>query len=201
VLVRPLDVDFPAELRRYQREQAKGRSRGRHLSEIIKYLMVRIEPDRFKNTDIEQVNPLTLEMGFVWEDVLSKVMAERIMRLRGLQQTEIEFDGIFMTIDGYLRKTKRIVEVKTTRMSAAHPISSGRWFRHWHYQTKGYCMGMGVREAEIWPVFLNGSYEQHRFGEMVCKPVVVEYTQREVDDNWEMILRTRDRMDREDRRK
>lgn len=192
----PLNIDWLEEIRAYQRERSRRRSAGRHLSEVVSRIVNQIEPDRYPAGEID---PALAQQGFVWEDVLSEVFARQFGSAR---QLEGEKDGILMTMDGFRMPERRVQEFKFSKMSAANPITS-RKFQPWMIRTAGYCKLMGVEEAEIVVLFVNGSYELGggRFGATVPKGWVVRFSKQEIEENWEWILRTRDEMDEEDKTK
>ena len=191
-----MEIDFDAELARYHAEQSRRRSKGRHQSEIIKYIMTRLEPKRFAGSG--EPDSKLWEIGFIWEEIAARVLTRKFGIIK--HQVELERDGIFMTLDGWNSKLQRVREYKATKISSRHQITSNRYW-HWHAQLKGYCLEMGTREAEIIPLYINGGYESAggRFGAVACRPVVVEYSRGEIRENWDMMLRTRDRMDKEER--
>lgn len=184
-----LDIDFEAELRALQAERSRNRSKGLHQSEIIHHIVSKLEPNRFG--DDSPIDPILAQSGFLWEDVMSRVLTHQIAGTKG--QLELENDGIFQTLDGFSAQRWRIIEAKATKMSARNPIRS-RKFDHWHMQIMGYCKTMRTIEAELYPLFINGSYELAggRFGKMIVTPYLMTYTQREIDDNWRLMLMTRD---------
>ena len=189
-----LDIDIRGELERFQARRVRYRSPGRHLSEVVKYIMTKIEPKRFAGGG--KIDPLMAAGGFIWEDALSWVLGRQL----GLRQIEVEQDGIFITLDGFNRAQWRTREAKSTKISAANPIASEK-FWHWHVQVMGGCKAMDATECEIVVLHVNGSYELGggRFGEPVANAWVVSYTPREIEENWRMILRARDRMEKEER--
>ena len=188
-----LDIDFETELRNLQRERARDRSKGIHLSQIIHYIIEILEPKRFGGKEID---PALVHGGFIWEDVMSAAFMHQFGHTK---QIEIQRDDIYMTLDGFSAKRWRVIEMKCTKMSARNPIRS-RKFMHWHMQIMGYCLGMRTQEAELIPLFLNGAYELGggRFGKPVVgmkgHPYLLYFTKRELIENWDWILRSRDEM-------
>ena len=187
----PLDIDIEAELVRFQARRVTRRSPGRHLSEVLHYLMNVIDPKRFANGPID---PLLAQGGFIWEDVLNHVFANQL----GMKQIELCRDEIFVTLDGFNTAKWRTREAKATKISANNPITSSK-FLHWHMQMMGGCKVAETEECELVVLHLNGAYELAggKFGKTVGKPWLMWFSKREIEDNWRMILRTRDRMDEE----
>jgi hypothetical protein len=188
-----LAIDFEAELRSFQAQRAKDRTKGRHLSEIIHRIVMKTDPGRFSD---EGIDPTQVHIGFLWEDVLSWVMTRQ---LGGAKQIELLDDGIYTTLDGFSAKRWRVIEVKATKASARNPIRSQK-FWHWHIQIQEYCRRMSTTEAELIPLFVNGAYEMGggRFGKIRAVPYLMTYSKREMLENWDMIRRERDDMDREE---
>ncbi len=192
-----LDVDFDAKLRALQAQRSASRSAGRHLSHVIHHILERYDKKRFGGREID---PVLAHGGFVWEDVMSRAFAGTF----GNDQIEVQDEetGLFMTLDGFSAKRWRVIEYKMTKISARNDIRSSK-FWHWHMQIMAYCRYMRTREAELLPMFVNGSYELA--GGRLGKPVlgqggrafVMKYTDREVEENWDMLKRENDDMDRE----
>jgi hypothetical protein len=187
-----LDIDIEAELARFQARRVTHRSPGRHLSEVMRYIMTKLKPERFGGDG--EIKPAMAQGGFIWEDTLSWVFGRQL----GMRQIEVEQDGIFLTLDGFDTEQWRTREAKSTKISAANGISSER-FWHWHVQIMAGCRAMDTTECELIVLHANGSYEMAggRFGEPVANPWLVGYTPREIEENWRMILRARDRMENE----
>lgn len=189
------EIDFEAELRRFQQERSRNRSKGRHLSECIHHIVARLDPKRFSTTG--PIDPAMAEGGFIWEDVISFAFARRYSS----KQLELQHEGIFGTLDDFSAAKWRVIEYKMTKMSAVNPIRSAK-FLHWHMQIMGYCEMVDSYEAELVPLFVNGSYELGggRFGKPVVgkdgHPYLLRFTPRERRENWEMILRARDWLDK-----
>lgn len=187
-----LDIDFEAELRKFQARRSSNRSAGIHLSDCLHRFYSRLRPNRFRGGPIDVK---TVQMGFIWEDVLSMVLSQQF----GGRQREIELDRVFMTLDGFNVQRWRVREFKCTKMSSRDSIRSHK-FERWHSQIMGYCKAMDTLEAELIPVHINGAYEQGggRFGDIAARPVLMRYTRREVEDNWKMVLHMRDEIERGD---
>lgn len=82
----------------------------------------------------------------------------------------------------------RIHEVKATYKSTntVNPIDS-QWM--WLTQIKAYCKGAGTRYACIHPLCLCGNYKMPIVP--VCEPLNLEFTQREIEHNWDMLMEYR----------
>jgi hypothetical protein len=196
----PLNIDFREELRAWQGERSRSRTPGRHLSDIVSRIIKQVDPGRYPDGPGD---PALFQQGFIWEDVLSLVFARQF---GSAQQIETESDGIIMTLDG-LRvgsgpsSPSRVQEFKASKMSAGNPITSQK-FLPWMIRTAGYCHAMDTNEAEIVVLFLNGSYELGggRFGATVPKGWRIIFTPQEIREHWEWILRTRDQIEKEEKR-
>ena len=190
-----LDVDIAAELAKVQARRVKHRSPGLHLSDCLKFIMTILEPGKYST---EAIDPLMTHQGFLWEDLLS----EQLGRDFGMRQIELEMDGIFITLDGFNTDRWRTREAKATKISAANPITSSK-FWYWHAQMMAGCRAMETRECELVVLFINGSYELGggRFGKQIARPWLMTYSEREIEDNWRMVLRARDRIRNQKERK
>jgi hypothetical protein len=103
---------------------------------------------------------------------------------------EMEVQGIYMTHDG---ESVDVVwggdlalhEVKTTYKSTKTVGDLlGQWM--WIAQMKGYCKGLHTRVAYLHVLFLCGDYKYPITPQLKCWRV--EFTQDEIDDNWEMMI-------------
>ena len=189
-----LDLDFEAELRAFQARRSAGRSRGRHCSDLVHHVMAHLDKKRFGSRG--EIDPVVFQAGYIWEDALSAAFGRQF----GGRQIELEVDGgdgppIFLTMDGFSAKQWRVREFKATRISAANPIRSSK-FRHWHLQISAYCRAMGTQEAELVVLFINGSYEKAggRFGDPFAKPFLLRFTERELEENWSLLLKANSEM-------
>lgn len=189
----PLNIDWAEEFRAFQSHRSRSRSEGRHLSDVVSRIMKKIDPKRFS---YGAPGPELAQQGFIWEDLLSSIFARQF----GFKtQIEAELDGIIGTLDGHRARVNRPVELKFSKISAANNITSNV-FQHFHIRTMGYCKMFGATEAELIIFHVNGSYELGggRFGAPVVKPWLLKWSQREIDENWDWILRENAEMNEEE---
>lgn len=191
----PLRIDFEAAMTAYFRERNLKRSAGRHLSEVLHYIIKNTDPRRLG----KDVNLAMFLRGFMWEEVLSGVFGPMLGKWK---QLEVDRDGIFMTMDGFNTERWRVKESKSTKKSARHPITSNM-FWPWHMQVMGYADYFDTDECELAVLYINGAYELGggRFGPETAKAYLLQFSKRERRENWESILRARDRMDKEEKGK
>lgn len=187
-----LPIDIEAEFSRLQARRVKHRSPGAHLSTIVKYIITIVHPERYGGGG--KISPVRAQVGFLWEDMLSWALARQL----GMRQIEVELDGVFMTLDGFNTTEWRTREAKVTKISSANPITSSR-FWHWHIQMMAGCRAMETGECELVVLHVNGAYEMGggRFGDEQARAWLVSFSPREIEENWRMVLRARDRMKRE----
>lgn len=179
------------------------RSAGVHVSDLIRSIAVRtgvlksetVKVGRRSETLIEGITPdsLLYALGLAWECWAAGLYPEMVW-----QPHEVECDGISMSADGItLDGAQSVVEeFKGTRKSAhvqgsPRPIE-GEWM--WLAQLKSYCRGWDTDRARLHVLYVNGNY---RFGELDGAPQYLRYdlgfSQRELDDNWALMVRERDR--------
>jgi hypothetical protein len=191
-----LDIDFEREIAGFNARRVRGREKGEyHLSEIIHWMVEKLDPGRFGDSGPD---PLTASLGFMWEDVFGHAFG-KAWRL-GSTQIQTELDGVLMTLDGFDVRRKRVRDFKFTKMSAATPITGSKCW-HWKMQVNGYCRAFEVREAELIVMHINGAYELGggRFGKPVAKGHLLQFTEMESRELWEAVLRARDSMRKEPR--
>lgn len=194
------------------------RSEGVHVSSVIRNIAIENKilkaewVDDLSLIEVDQAswwgklnpaNQIRMAMGLAWEQWY-------IPQLQDVADHpgEMEVDGIYMTHDGESLDTivsthksnlwiPAIHEVKLTykSMKKVGDLSS-QWM--WLAQTKAYCKGRDTRIAYVHVNFVCGDYSYPITPQLKCWRV--EYTQAEIDDNWELItsyVQHRQRMERE----
>jgi hypothetical protein len=191
MIYKPLDVDLNAKLVELHKARIKGRPGGCHLSQIVQEIAGRMEPGRYSDGPVD---PAVVLVGFLWEDVLSSTLATQM----GWQQREAEVDGVEMTLDGFDRKTKSVLEAKATKISSRHKIDAKNFWL-WRIRTQGYCRAFDVNKAKIVVLHINGGYEGAggRFGTTTIKGWELKWTARELEENWRMVMRVKKEMEDE----
>lgn len=180
------------------------RSDGWHLSEIIRDLMNRTV---FKNKrqDFAKLRPedqkqavLRWEVGFIWEVIVENVYRQRMQARRSahgvVRQSEMTVEGVHMTPDGWRVEDDVEEEYKATWKSSVKLDAFEEEFFEWLVQNRAYCRALRTNRSEFFILFVNGDY---RGSGPQSKKVEVEYTQRELDENWQMILNHKALMERE----
>lgn len=125
-------------------------------------------------------NRLWAEVGFLFEEALSLAFGDRL----GFRPGEVELDGIVGSPDGIDFENWRVEEYKCTwKSTKTTPERVWRWM----VQAKGYCKMMGMKECLHRVLYLNGNYKDDRSPQY--KEFLSEFTQYEVDQNWEMLLK------------
>jgi len=181
-------------------KSSSPRSEGLHLSTIIKALMRRLQPKRFGKLDPTEWTVETntrVEIGLVFENMLERGLAEKFGTIRPGEVFSDE--GIAMSPDGLNPTDISLEEFKATYMSSRDGIFETVemdgveyqvWrdkFLHWKYQILGYAKWLGVRKAILRVLFLAGDYSrpiQPQF-----KSYHIEFSDREVEENWETLMR------------
>lgn len=185
------------------------RSPGVHVSDLIRSIAVRtgilkgetVKVGRRTETLTEGgPDPTLLAFGHAWECWAAGLYPGMVW-----QPPEARRDGISMSADGLTLAedgcSAVVEEFKATRKSAhvsgsPRPIE-GEWM--WLAQVKSYCLGWDTYWARLHVLYINGNY---RFGEPDGAPQYVRYdlafTQRELSDNWALMVRERDRLASED---
>lgn len=163
------------------------RSAGTHISTVYNDLYQRLEPKRFTGG---KPDPVRLEAGLSFENMIEQEMAKRLSAFRPGEIVTPE--GIIMSPDLILLNGHaRVGELKLTwlsmkEMPTAPTNGVPPKFEKYLTQLKAYCHGMSVREARLIVYFVNGDYRPM----MPClKAYDIEFTQRELDENWTMLMR------------
>jgi hypothetical protein len=179
-------LPFSIEDLQAENDRDRPRSDGIHQGALIKRIVRVLDPKRFGSEDAP--DPATLELGFIWEEVLSRGLAARH---RGWRQLELVHNGIVRTLDGYSTDEDAILESKATKISAREHITSAR-FQHWHMQTMGYATAMETDTAILKVLHINGDYEKVKFGVPIPRAWRLRFTEREMRENERQLERERD---------
>lgn len=174
---------------------------GLHLSTLIKYLLMRQDPKRYGGAPTDAAR-WGWELGFAWEDValgraLLPRVAHRFLGDRGMRRLDRqcvrERDGIRGTVDAVDARARCIYECKLTDLSDA-PITDSR-FRAYHWQGMGYAHLWGYERVIYLICHVRGDYREER-GRIV-RAWDVQYSAREIEKNWRMLLNAKADMEEE----
>ncbi len=164
-----------------------------HLTLIIKGIEKSVGFD-YKGAGFENMD-LTMDIGFMWEEVLSRVFADRM----AIRPGEVECDNIVGSPDGInsdpgvVENNGHIIiepddsvmvleEYKFTWKSSK-TLPHDNWY--FMTQAKGYCYMVGTNIIIFRVCYVNGNYKgsgpQYRVERIV-------YTDYELKANWDMIL-------------
>ncbi len=198
-------MDFPLP------DTSAGRSPGHHVSGIIRLLAIERgiltpeETEELSLVDIRDMShigivaQLRIHMGLAWEAWYLPLLLD-VEKHPG----EVLLDGVYMSPDGQSvsviftlpGKYGLIVhEVKCTYKStnttnAKGKVLLGRKNFLWMCQLKSYCKGKKTRYAVLHVLHVCGDY---------TKPIVpilmryhIEFTQQELDDNWNLLMDYKD---------
>ena len=167
--IRKLKEEFP-----WTTEQTESRSKGLHLSDVIHGMDKALLSTRER--EVTDKDRMQFEKGYLWEVALSRAFGEKAAVRIG----EVELDGITGSPDGIDTDGNELIveEYKCTDVSP-NKTPADMW--RWMVQTKGYCKMLGTTKCVFRVLHL-------RQGERVYKPWEIEFTQAELDENWESIL-------------
>lgn len=156
------------------------RSGGLHVSRIVGDIAEEMGfvPKRDPQPSILKMK---FEFGFAWEDLLSKAFADRNI---GERPGEVSLDGIIGSPDslGCDEDGLFLEEYKSTWYSMNKGFEN-IWM--WHTQAKSYCKLCRTSRVFFRVLWINGDYrppspQYHSY--------LVKYTDREIDENWEMLV-------------
>ena len=183
---------------------APPRSKGIHVSELIQSIAINTGKLKTKNNKLdhgarfnldkvidEENFPLPMAIGCSVEDYLSRQYPKMLYHIG-----EMELDDIYMSPDGvtipddgsfdFSLGSGIVEEIKTTWKSARKPIEA-QWT--WLAQVKSYCKALPTLCARLHVVYINGDYDYNRPGPPPQYIIYsLQFTQEELDDNWQMIL-------------
>lgn len=123
--------------------------------------------------------------GFLWERAFSQAYRDAIVRGNLVRTDEWQCDGIVGSPDAIDVPNWRVVELKFRWMSSTKLDSLEKYFWLELLQVRGYCKMVGTLEAELWVFFVNGDYRPPR---PIVRGIFLEFSQREIDESWNVIL-------------
>lgn len=166
------------------------REEGLHLGDVTRSLADRsglgYKPGKGGGfTDME----LTAEIGLLWERVLSLIMRDKY----AVRPPQIESDGIWMSPDGIGPDPKGEVplvveEYKATWKSCRNPPTDNF---NYMVQVKSYCRALDTAVAVMRIFHIMGDYKGSG---PIYRVARLEFTKWELEQNWDMILREKERM-------
>jgi hypothetical protein len=157
------------------------RSKGVHVSEIIRRILNDLHPGKYLEFSPD-ADPTRLCIGLAWEDFLGKHFDSQGRNL--IHNPELTIPpGIHGTPDFIDMDDGLIIESKCTWKSSNRDIEED--YRPWFWQIQSYLYGTGFRKAQLYVAFVMGDYRNS--GPQV-KRWDMEFSQREIDDNWSMLM-------------
>jgi hypothetical protein len=103
---------------------------------------------------------------------------------RYIRPGECYVEGITGSPDLLDLEDMTVVDTKFTWKSSRKLDNLEKYFWSWTVQLKGYCRMVGSRTAELWVFCVNGDYKPP----VPCiKRLRIEFSQQEIDENWDMI--------------
>jgi hypothetical protein len=185
-----LDLNVPTE--------GYVRTPGLHMSDIYNSLYKDLDPKRFGGEGGPDQAKMSVGTGF--EELLAKAMAERILGERP-PEFAVMPDGetivpvgtpgsIIFSPDHFLYEDlTRLGEFKATWMSISKGIQDKR-FDKWYCQMKSYGKPLKMPDQRLYVLFVNGDYSyKPPHGGCSLRAWDVRFTQRELDSNWNTLMR------------
>lgn len=186
-------------------KQSAPRTKGIHLSGILKYLAYSpggaLDDPKKKQqepTDFEETYPTVVACGHMWEEFAVSMYPTMIW-----QPGEMERDEIYGTSDGvtfdqevWVPGTKHAERVdineefKFTTKGTRNPYDV--WW--WQRQALGYCAMNGI-ECTRWHVlWAHGGYQGARWEHFpVYTRTLVRWTEKEIEGWWKVIVKNKDK--------
>ena len=182
------------------------RNPGIHESEIVRNIALRggvLKPQKIRvgrrgEEWVEEergLDPVLLAVGLAWECWAAGLYPEMLW-----QPAEGECDQVYMNMDGlsYTEDGELVVEEfkftrKSSEVNKEPRVVAGEWM--WMAQVKNYCKAVGALRARLHVLYVNGNYRfsEEGGGPQYCR-YELEFTQQEIDDNWAVMGRARERM-------
>lgn len=182
------------------------------MSSIYGSLFEQLEPKKYDKS--RPMNPMLLEMGLAWEDMLEDGLKDRMRAVAG---EDIERPGELQTVTGIYYNPDlliyhsdgriRLGEIKLTWMSARDmptevDYALPKKFRKYEVQILSYLYWLGLTDARLYIFFVNGEYawmKKKTGAQAAVKSDVavgpelrcydITYSTQEIEENWAMLER------------
>jgi hypothetical protein len=200
----PFELEFLDST--YKRQAEQQRSKGLHISDVIRDLMNRVltpgkrGPVSSLDDEGRAQMGAYVEVGFSWERMLEREFEERMLvrrqydaSLQGhevIRQGEYSLDGLFLTPDGlYVGGPELVDEEYKATWKSEKKLQTVAEFEHyfweWNCQFKCYCRLFGIRRTRLFVFWVNGNYAPSKPKAMRYE---IEYAEEEVESNWSMVV-------------
>lgn len=162
-----------------------------HVSALYNDLFQDLEPKRYTRGGTP--DPLRLEAGLAFEEMLENALKERIASTHRPGEI-ISDEGIIASPDLIIYNSHiRVGEIKLTWMSCRglpDTVSNGfpPKFDKYFVQMKAYCHILDTPYARLLGFFVNGDYAKDGPMSPMFKAWDVEFTARELKENWQMLI-------------
>lgn len=165
------------------------RTPGLHLTDVLSFLEQRLDAALGRGRRPVRDRDAwehAAAVGFMWEDwVLARSPCDLI-------QFETEMDGVLLSPDGLDTASGTLWECKFTWKSIARSPPDGNW--RWMAQVMAYCLALRAQRALLAALYVCGDYRPPA-PQMVF--LDLEFTQRELLENWRMVQQGRAAMEKE----
>jgi hypothetical protein len=165
-------------------DDTEPRAEGTHLSDVTRSILDSANYWKGKGgfNDME----LTAEIGLLWEEALSKIMRDKY----ALRPPQMEEDGVWMSPDGIGPDPAGLVPLVVEEYKATWKSTKSCPTEQMHYmmQVKSYCRALDTTVAVMRIFYIMGDYKGSG---PIYRVSRIVFTQKELDRNWDMILRHR----------
>lgn len=178
------DVKWPKTLFKCDEK----RESGLHLSTIIKSLQ-ESSGIGYKGKGFSDIE-LTAEIGLLWEDILSLIMGEKY----AMRPPQINVDGIWMSPDGIGPDPDGEVPIVIEEYKATWQSTNRSPIDNFYYmcQLKSYCRAIETKIAVMHIFYIMGNYKGSG---PVYRVARIKFSQYELDQNWNMVLKHKKEME------
>lgn len=145
-------------------EASVTRTPGCHVTDIVREIMIGIDPKRYARTYDAGASENWQEAGFIWEELLSRLFAQRIEETATrFRPGEVTRDDIIGSPDAVCiednGETLIVEEYKATWKSSRGFDLYDKRYLYWLLQIQAYCYMIGARQARLYVLHINGNYE------------------------------------------
>jgi hypothetical protein len=164
---------------------------GLHMSEIYNDLYQDLEPKRYQRGTSPDM--LRMEAGLALEAILEEGLKKRLCGERPGEFTDEDTGIIFSPDLVVFNGSTRVGEMKLTWLSSREmPRTPSNnlppKFSKYTTQMMAYCRCLDTPYARLIGFFINGSYDRKRGLAPELLAWDIEFTSRELDENWKMLI-------------
>jgi hypothetical protein len=173
------------------------RAPGVHVSDLVKEVMLRIDPERYGREMDKADSENWQEAGFLWEDMVTRAFV-RARREKGnlIRGSEISLDGVSGNPDWlewdddpfsdlWLSETKATWKSASEFDAGVESALYSKKFVGYTIQVMAYAHMLHIPRVRLHILFMNGNYQRYV---PEVRSYSIRFTAQELEDNWRQLI-------------